>query len=209
MKRKFGTMVALMVALVALSIGRASALSISMTPPAGTTSFPTVACPALSGNTGTNGVYTITDLQCARSLIASGWGVIGNSHSWLSGGSAAVVSNSAAAYTPISGTATSQASNEGDVAITAPTVGTLSNFECVLTDATGTVTVAGGTSYVLALRKNLATSALTCTILAAASSCKDTTHQVVTAIGDTLDVIDTPSGTPTALVVHCGVQVGS
>lgn len=211
MLKRIRISVALIAAVLALTLGnaRATDVSLSMTPPAGSLATPAVACPATASNLGVNGVYTITSRTCAQTLLSIGWGIVGNSHSWMAGSSSATVSNSAAAYIPFSGTGTSQASNEGDVSTTAATVGVLSNLHCVLTTAGGTVTVAGGTSYVMALRQNLTTVAPTCTILAAASSCSDNTDRVLTAVGDQLDYIDTPSGTPTALVVKCSMQVSN
>lgn len=126
--------------------------------------------------------------------------------SWHAGSSNAVVSNSAANFIPFDGVAAPQATNEGDVTTIAADAATIKNLKCVLTDATGTVTVAGGTNYVIALDKNLTASALTCTIATAASSCADTTHTVTVAVGDQLDYLVTPSGTPTALVVKCASE---
>ena len=135
-----------------------------------------------------------------------------SARSWLAGASNAVVSNAAANFFPASGTGTAVVStSEGQVSVLAPTVSRLSNLKCTLTNAAGVATVAGGTNYVMALRQNIASSALTCTIAAAASTCSDNTaaHNVTTAVGDQLDFIDTPTGTPTALVVHCSVEVDS
>lgn len=126
--------------------------------------------------------------------------------SMRNGSSNAVVSNSTANFIPFDGVAAPQATNEGDVSTIVPAAATLKNLKCVLTSAAGTVTVAGGTSYVIALDKNLSASAATCTILAAASSCTDTTDTVSVAIGDQLDYLVTPSGTPTALVVKCSME---
>lgn len=139
---------------------------------------------------------------------SSSSGAGGTFRSWSTGASAAVVSNSVANVFPFTGVGTAVATtSEGLVSQVAPTVATLKNLTCVLTTAGGVVTVAGGTSYVVALRQQLATSAMTCTILAAASSCTDTTHSITTAINDQLDFIDTPAGTPTALVVKCSLEI--
>lgn len=134
----------------------------------------------------------------------------GTFRSWAGGATAAVVSNSAANFFPFLGTETAVAStSEGTMATLAPTVATIKNLTCVLTTIAGVVTVAGGTNYVIALRQNIASSTLTCTIAAAASSCTDVAvaDKVTTAINDQLDYIITPSGTPTALVPHCSVEV--
>ena len=132
----------------------------------------------------------------------AGQGVVG----YMAGSSNAVVSNASANFFPAMGTGTAVAStSEGDVSTLSPIATTAANLKCTLTTIAGVATVAGGTNYVLALRQNIASSALTCTITAAISTCTDTTHTVAIAIGDQLDFIDTPTGTPTALVVKCSV----
>lgn len=137
-------------------------------------------------------------------------GATGNSASsrtFHMGTSNAVVSNSVANFIALDGASTAvAAAAEGDVIENSVGVSTIKNLTCQLTTAGGVVTVAGGTSYVLALRQNQATSTLTCTILAGASACTDVTHVITTAAQDQLDFIDTPSGTPTALVVHCSIE---
>lgn len=206
-RRGFLKAIVVVVALLFALGGRASAFSLSMAPPAGTVPGPTVQCPALANNAGVNGWYTITDQQCALSLINQGWAVNGSSFFWLSGNANAVVSNTAANYFPAQGADTAVASTaEAGVAEIAHGPATLSKLYCNLTTAAGVVTVAGGTNYVVVLRKNEASTALTCTIGAAASSCSDTTDEVTTAQGDQLDFGITPSGTPTALVPHCVVK---
>jgi hypothetical protein len=140
--------------------------------------------------------------------VPSAQSVSMNGRSWMAGSANTVVSNAAANFFPASGTGAPVASaTEGDVSTLATGVATLKNMKCTLTLPTGVATVAGGTNYVVALRQNIVTSALTCTIAAAASTCTDTTHTVTTAIGDQLDYIDTPTGVPTALVVKCSVEV--
>jgi hypothetical protein len=147
-----------------------------------------------------------TSTLVAGAALANQSTVAGFYRSFHSGSSNAVVSNSAANFIPFDGVAAAQATNEGDVSTIVSAAATLKNLKCVLTSATGTVTVAGGTSYVIALDKNLSASAATCTILAAASSCTDTTDSVSVAIGDQVDYLVTPSGTPTALVVKCSME---
>jgi hypothetical protein len=73
----------------------------------------------------------------------------------------------------------------------------------------GVVTVAGGTSYVIAVQKNASVTSETCTIATAASSCSDTTpgDAVSVAANDALFYVATPSGTPTALEAKCSVEV--
>ena len=133
----------------------------------------------------------------------------------LSGTSNAVVSNSVANFISVQGSSTAAAAAaEGDVLTAAPLAGHIRNLYCVLTTAGGVPTVAGGTNYVLALRdgpggpggNTPATTALTCTIGATAANCNDNTHDVYVAQGDVLDFVATPSGTPTALVVHCSAE---
>ncbi len=130
-------------------------------------------------------------------------GVYRSNHS---GSSNAVVSNSAANFIPFDGVAAPQATNEGDVSTIVADVEIVKNLKCVLTTAAGVVTAAGGTNYVVALDQNLSASIVTCTIATAATSCTDTTHTITTAIGDQLDYLVTPSGTPTALVVKCSAE---
>jgi hypothetical protein len=189
---------------VFLSGGRASAFSLTMAPPAGTVPGQIVQCPALANNAGVNGWYTIIDQKCALALINQGWAVNGANLFWLSGAADVVVSNTAANYFPAVGTDTPVASTaEAGVAQIAHGPTTISKLYCNLTTAAGVVTVAGGTNYVVVLRKNEANTALTCTIGATASSCSDLVDQVTAVQGDQLDYGITPTGTPTALVPHC------
>lgn len=134
----------------------------------------------------------------------------------LGGTSNAVVSNAVANFISVQGSSTAAAAAaEGDVMTAAPLSGHVRNLFCVLTTAAGVPTVAGGTNYVLALRdgpggpggNTPATTALTCTIGATAASCFDNTDDVYVKQGDVLDFIATPSGTPTALVVHCSAEM--
>lgn len=149
--------------------------------------------------------------MCLVQSNGSNWVSVGGAaRSGWAGSSNAVVSNSAANFFTANGISAPVASTlEGDVSTLAPTIAVIRNLKCTLTTVAGVVTVAGGTSYVIALRRNIASSALTCTITAAISTCVDTTHSVTTAIGDQLDYIDTPTGTPTALVVKCSVEIDS
>lgn len=139
----------------------------------------------------------------------TGSSYLGAGRSWLTGGESATNSTSVADSFPLSGNASpsTTSSAEGSAVLTANSVATLKNLHCVLMTAAGVVTVAGGTNYVIAVNQNLAASALTCTIAAAASSCSDNTHTVTTAIGDQLDFTATPSGTPTALEAKCSVEM--
>ncbi|MDO8716099.1 MAG: hypothetical protein Q7J73_04755, partial [Dehalococcoidales bacterium] len=55
-----------------------------------------------------------------------------------------------------------------------------------------------GKSYVITFRKELADTALTCTVSDLATSCSDLTHTATIVAGDRLDLSVTPSGTPAA-----------
>jgi hypothetical protein len=126
---------------------------------------------------------------------------------WL-GGSNATLSNSAATFFTINGLSPAASSGTiGNVQETAGAVYSISNLNCTLMTSGGTITVAGGTNYVLAVQKNNSSQTLTCTIAAAASSCSDVTHSFTTAANDILNYVGTPSGTPTALEAKCSVQV--
>jgi hypothetical protein len=177
---------------------------------------PTVSTLQMIGSS--SGTATITPPAAAGSPTltlptATGTFVTNNSTgvyvSMLSGEANAVVSNSVANVFPAFGSGVAVATtSEGTVDSAMPIAGTLSNLECYLTNAAGTKTVAGGTSYVVALRQNLGTSALTCSITTAITNCTDTNqaHNVTVSIGDQIDFIDTPSGTPTALIPHCAAR---
>lgn len=159
---------------------------------------------------GANGSQTLDFGVTTASVFTLTGGILaapqGSYKSYQSGSTTATVSNSAANFFPFAGVATAQATNEGAVSSTIPNIATIKNLKCVLTVANGTVTVAGGTNYVIALDQNLVAGTLTCTIASGASSCTDTTHTVTTAIGDQLDYLITPSGTPTALIPHCSAE---
>jgi hypothetical protein len=65
----------LMLALLALSFGRASALSVTVAPPQGTIGS-SIACPAQANLVaGTNGLWTVTDAKCLSGLLSTGWTV--------------------------------------------------------------------------------------------------------------------------------------
>lgn len=139
---------------------------------------------------------------------------VGSNRSWKTGTSNAVVSNAVANFIALDGSSVAQpAATEGDVSVIVPAGLVFRNLTCALYTAAGVLTVAGGTNYVLAVRQNIATPATTptCTIATAASSCQDlyatTGHSITSALLDQIDFIDTPSGTPTALVVKCTVEV--
>lgn len=132
---------------------------------------------------------------------------LGASRDLWAGGGAAVNSTSVANYYPVNGVGTpaaSAAEGNAQLDISAPTV--VRNLKCQLETAGGTVTVAGGTSYVIAVRKNAADTAVTCTIGAAASGCTDVTDSVSFANNDLIDFGATPNGTPTALIPKCTME---
>lgn len=161
---------------------------------------------ASSASSNVDIIYADSTLHTWKTSLNNG-SYVNLVRSGMMGSANATLSASAAQYFPFSGPGAPESSNEGHVSTIAPWIATLKNMKCVLTDGTGTVTVAGGTNYVMALRQNLSTTAMTCTIGTAASACTDTTHTITTAIGDQLDYIATPSGTPTALVGKCSVEV--
>ncbi len=131
----------------------------------------------------------------------------GDKRSNLMGGAAAVVSATVANYFPVQGDFTpAAAAAEGNVQLNAALPMQVGNMRCVLVTAGGVVTVAGGTSYVIAFRDNGTDTAITCTILAGASSCSDTTHQAAVAAQDLIDYEDTPAGTPTVLEPKCSIE---
>ena len=137
----------------------------------------------------------------------TGWLVSGSE--MFTGGTTAVFSQVAAeAFTPISGNsiATLVAATEGDAMQAVNAIATCKNLYCYSTNIAGTLTAAGGTSWTIAVDDNTVATALTCTITAALTSCKDTTHTFTTAIGDLLDYGWTPAGTPTAIVPHCVME---
>jgi hypothetical protein len=128
---------------------------------------------------------------------------------WL-GGSNATLSTSAATFFAVSGFSPAASSGTiGNIQTISSGSYVVANLHCVLMTTGGTVTVAGGTNYVLALQKNNVSTSETCTIGAAASSCSDTTagDAVSIAANDILNYIGTPSGTPTALEAKCAVEV--
>ena len=69
--------VALVVAILALTIGRASANTFNMAPPNPPGPGAEVQCPAISNITaGTNGLWAISDPQCFKGLLLGGWSTI-------------------------------------------------------------------------------------------------------------------------------------
>ena len=133
----------------------------------------------------------------------------GTDRNFFTGSTSAVFSQVAAeAFTPISGDsiATLVAATEGGAMQAVNQVMTCKNLYCSTTNAAGTLTAAGGTSWTIAVDRNTVATALTCTELAAATSCSDTTHTFTTAVGDLLDFGWTPAGTPTAIVPHCMME---
>ena len=152
-----------------------------------------------------SGAVTVTNPADFTDLSNAGWETNRQYHS---GSTNAVVSNSVLSYFPLDGSGTGDvAATIGDASTLAPGITTIKNLSCALYTAGGVLTVAGGTSYVLALAQNGTATALTCTITAAISSCTDTGHAVTTAALDQLEFIDTPNGSPTALVPKCTVEV--
>lgn len=85
-------------------------------------------------------------------------------------------------YFPIGGGAVSS-STETAVDVESPAAATVQNFYVQLSAAPGT-----GNSITFTWRQNAASTALTCTIATAATSCHDTTHTFNAAQGDLLDI---------------------
>jgi hypothetical protein len=128
---------------------------------------------------------------------------------WL-GGSNATLSNSGVTYFSINGLSpAASAGTFGNIQTISSGSYVIANLHCVLMTSGGVVTVAGGTSYVIAVQKNASVTSETCTIATAASSCSDTTpgDAVSVAANDALFYVATPSGTPTALEAKCSVEV--
>lgn len=124
-----------------------------------------------------------------------------------SGSTNAVVSNSVASYFPLDGSGTGDvAATIGDASTIWPVV-TVKNLHCATYTAGGVLTVAGGTAYTFAVAHNGSASAVTCAETAAISSCQDVTNSITTSALDQLEFIVTPTGTPTALVPKCSVEV--
>ena len=87
-------------------------------------------------------------------------------------------------------------STEANVALPLPLSGSLANFTVVLSVAPG-----AGNSWVLAVRQNGLSTAVTCTVSGASSkTCSDSTHSVTYAAGDTIDVLATKNGGATTLI---------
>ena len=81
-----------------------------------------------------------------------------------------------------------------------PISGTLRNLYVEVSTAPG-----GGNSRTFTVRKNSTSTALTCTIAGAATSCSDLVNTVTIAAGDTAVLQHTPSGSPAAGRVIDGV----
>lgn len=123
----------------------------------------------------------------------------------------AVVSASAVNYfAPVGQSAPAAVGSVGATMGSTIGPGHVRNMYCWLSTVTGVPTVAGGTSYVIALiQQSLsagtvqAPTALTCTIGATAVACSDVVDDIYLNPGDAIAYSVTPSGTPTTLVVHC------
>jgi hypothetical protein len=133
----------------------------------------------------------------------------GQDRNFFTGSTSAVFSQVAAeAFTPVSGdsVATLVAASEGGAMQAVNQVFTCKNLYCSTTNAAGTLTAAGGTSWTITVDDNTVATALTCVETAALTHCSDTTHSFTTAVGDLLDFGWTPAGTPTAIVPHCTME---
>jgi hypothetical protein len=77
---------------------------------------------------------------------------------------------------------------EANAAVAAGQSGTISNFVFNVTTSPG-----GPNSWTVTLRKNGASTSVTCTISGNATSCSDSTHSVSFSAGDTIDVMAVPN----------------
>lgn len=144
-----------------------------------------------------------------ESLIQGGSSVSWQDHLSPIGSANATVSTSVANVFPISGLGTPVATtSRGTVEqlVSNGLVGTAHILSCYLTDATGTITAAGGTKYTVALEMDGSATTLTCDITTALTHCADVTH-TVSLSGTLLDYVITPVGTPTALIPHCTMSM--
>lgn len=89
-------------------------------------------------------------------------------------------------------TITTIADNSTTASSTFSVAGMLSSFYVKIAAAPG-----AGTSYTFALRKNLATTTLTCTISNTNTTCNDTSDVISVAVGDSFTIAIAPTGSPT------------
>jgi len=149
-------------------------------------------------DTTTGGFYTWNTTSSA---------FVGASRDLLMGGGTAVLSTSVANYTSTNGNMTpAAAAAEGNALQQIPFATKIKKLSCQFAVAGGTITACGGTNYVVAVRKNQADTALTCTCTASLTGCTDTTDTISFAANDVIDLGFTPNGTPTALIPKCTVE---
>jgi hypothetical protein len=218
---------ALSFAALLLLVGAASAANISLTLKSPSSNIPltvqtpnegvltanasgwiTIQIPG-QGSAGQCAASTVCDTNGAdlRALLSAGY--VRLTPQIYTGSTSAVFSQVAAeAFTPISGdsVATLVAASEGGAMQAVAGVMKCHNLYCYTTNAAGTLTAAGGTSWTIVVDDNAVATALTCTETTALTHCSDTTDSFTTAIGDLLDFGWTPAGTPTALVPHCSMS---
>lgn len=118
-------------------------------------------------------------------------------------GSATALSNAAARYLTVMGGAT-PSNTEAYRTEIAPVSGTFRKLRVSLSAAPDNG--AGTQSYVIALRKNGSTQALTCTVSEANTTCQDESNSFTVAAGDRISILATPSGTPVAAAMITQVE---
>jgi hypothetical protein len=132
----------------------------------------------------------------------------GANHTILAGGGDAVLNTTVNNFIPMVGVHVPVIStSEGTVAVPMAMVGHLHDLYCQTVTIAGVLTAAGGTSVKMVVDQNEVNTTLTCTETASLTHCSDTTHDVLIAVGDQISVEDIPTGTPTATVVQCTVEL--
>src|SRR3990167_10744744 len=113
----------------------------------------------------------------------------------LSGGlGGTALSTTLTEYIPLSGNVDTPNTIEARTHTLIPGTFTVKNFSVTLDTAPGV-----GSARVLTVRKNDATSSLTCTVSGAATTCSDVSNTISAIAGDVIDVEDVPdAGTPPA-----------
>jgi hypothetical protein len=111
-------------------------------------------------------------------------------------------SNSVASYNSLANYGTTWGAEDYYRKQVIPTGGTLSSWYIKLAAAPG-----AGKSFVFTVRLNGVSAALTITISDAATTGADITHSVAVVAGDIVDILATPSGTPSASTIPTWTMV--
>jgi len=109
------------------------------------------------------------------------------------GGSSGVTMTTGA--TTFMGLFTVASATESVVQVPVQTSGTISNF-----DARTSATPGAGNTWAFTLRKNGASTAITCSITGASTQCADSSNSVSFAAGDLLTIQIVPTSGPTASI---------